>query len=896
MSDVARDHPAVRIRFHLLAATFVAIAIAASLAPAVEIPRLAVFGPIFYAIAILANLATALVLLTGGRAEPARRSTMFLGVAFAAAGLSLLAVVLFLPLLPDSPAIVSSTPYLGSWLFVAWHISVAAGGLAYVIVRRFDGGSTPDVRFGLFIGAGMALFAGLMALPIAAFAGRFPLLAGGVPTSGFDRSLVGPAVIVLLGLATLALYRLREPSSLGRALAFSFLSLTLAFGLFLGSGNRYTVDYFLGRGFIAAGALVLLVTVMRALIASRAHLGVVERKLDQVESESAKRAGRIRAVWRMSSVALTSEAQPIDTILSIATAAMRPGKPMLGVLTHQAGVKVVVDATASSRLGTDADAIAGVFFPGAIYPVEQTMANQLREGGRAISWDDLAAVQRPKTVYAQHGLQSFIGAPLACAGNRFVAFVSPGTMTDEPFVEDDRAYVDVVAAFFAGRFNQQQQGERITFQREHDALTGLDNRAMFRSAVGTELGSGAPFTIALIDIDGFRHINDRYGHQIGDDLLVEVATGLRRVGNGDIIARMGSDEFGVLIHGAARHDAPAASLQRYADLFAAPFPTGDRAGTVVGASIGAARFPGDGAAAEELLHRAGLALDVAKERGGAVTMLFEQSMEAMLEATRLRELEFSAAIAGDQFAMVYQPTFTLATRAITGAEALVRWNHPTRGTIGPDAFIPFAERTGLIAALTMWVFARVSRDIASAPDLPAGFRISFNVAAPMLDDVAFIAAVNAGLTTGAGLAAHLGVEVTESAAMHNFDQSMSTIALFRRWGLPVAIDDFGTGHSSFTYLKKLAVDFVKIDRSFVTGLPGDMRGAHVTDMLLRIIDRFGFSAIAEGIENEAQADWLLAHGCRFGQGYLVAKPGSFADLLTRIGASARRIPAADALP
>jgi diguanylate cyclase (GGDEF)-like protein len=571
---------------------------------------------------------------------------------------------------------------------------------------------------------------------------------------------------------------------------------------------------------------------------------------------------------------------------------------MLGVLTHQTGVKIVVDATASSRLGTGADAetIASVFYPGAVYPVEQTMVNQLRERGRAISWDDIGALQRPNTVYAEHGLQSFIGAPLACSGNRFIAFVSPATMTGEPFVEDDLAYVDVIAAFFSARFNQQQQSERITFQIEHDALTGLDNRAMFLAAAGEQLSSGAPFTIALVDLDGFRHINDRYGHQVGDDLLVEVAIGLRRVANDDIIARMGSDEFAVLIPGAASRDDSVASLQRYADLFAAPFSTGDRAGTAVGASIGAARFPTDGTTVEELLHRAALALDVAKEQGGSVTMLFEQSMEAMIEATRLRVLEFSAAIASDQFAMVYQPTFTLATRAITGAEALVRWNHPSRGIVGPDAFIPFAERTGLIAALTMWVFARVSRDIASAPNLPAGFRIAFNVAAPMLDDAPFIAAVNAGLTRDAGLAAHLGVEVTESAAMQNFDRSMSTIALFRRWGLPVAIDDFGTGHASFTHLKQLTVDLVKIDKSFVTGLPNDARGAQVTEMLLRIIDRFGFATIAEGIENEAQADWLLAHGCRFGQGYLVAKPGSFAELLARIGASDGGIAPAKSLP
>ncbi len=883
---VGRDHLTERSRFRLTVATVVVFAVAGWLMPSAPLPRLAIFAPIFYAIAILGDFTTALILLTSYRAGSASRTTLCLALSFGANAVLLISAVLFLPLLPFSAPILNSRSQFAVWVFLLWHVSVAAGAFAFVIVRRFDRTVLPNTRFVILACAGVVLWIGALVSLAYLYGDRFPLITVGTSTAGFDRFFIGPGVAAMLALATLLVYRLRAPEPVERALVFSLLALTLSFVLFLVSSHRYSAGYYLGRLFVAVGSLTVLVAAMRSLVASRARLGVVEGNLRQVATESAKRAGRIRAVWDICSVAQPTEAEGVNAILSIATAAMRPGKPMLGMLTHEADQTLVVDATAWSDVPEAAD-IAKLVFPGAVYPVEQTMAIQLKGRGRAYGWDDLSTVPLPDMVYAQNGLRSFIGAAIDGAGSgRFVAFVSTATMTDEPFAEDDLAYVEVISAFFAARLRQEQQFERIKFQIEHDALTGLDNRTQFRTAVRERIAAGVPFTIAFIDLDGFRHINDRYGHQIGDELLVEVAVGLRRVAAGDFAARMSSDEFGVLIPDVGALDASTLSLQRYAELFAAPFPTGDRTGTQllsVGASIGAARFPSDGNSAEELMRRADLALDVAKERGGSVTMVFDTSMEAMLEANRLRVVELGEGIANDQLAMVYQPTFALATRKITGAEALVRWNHPERGLVEPAEFVGFAEHNGLIAALTMWVFARVTNDIASAPPLPPGFRIYFNVAAPMLDDVPFIAAVNEALSLNPTLAKHLGIEVTESAAMLNIERSMNTVALFRSWGVTVAIDDFGTGHSSLAYLKRLTVDLVKIDRSFISGLPGDERDGQITEMLLRIIDRFGFATLAEGIETEAQADWLLAHGCRYGQGYFIARPRPFAELLDRLG-------------
>jgi len=379
-------------------------------------------------------------------------------------------------------------------------------------------------------------------------------------------------------------------------------------------------------------------------------------------------------------------------------------------------------------------------------------------------------------------------------------------------------------------------------------------------------------------------LNERHGHQFGDDILVEVAAGLEAVERANLVARMSGDEFAVLLRGVESVDSVNTALKPYVELLSRPFHTGDRDGTRmmrISASIGAARFPDDGDSMEELMRRAGAALEVAKGRGGGGIAIFDASMQPILEESYLRSVELSDAIVQDQLVLLYQPTFDLATRKIVGAEALVRWDHPERGRLLPDTFIPLAERTGLIEPLSRWVLDRVVRDLATAV-LPREFRVYFNLAAQMLDNVRFISDLRDTLELNPDLVRYLGIEITESAAMENIERSMHTIDLFRSSGLQVAIDDFGTGYSSLSYLKRLTVDLIKIDRSFVAALPSDERDAALTEMLLRITQRFGFITLAEGIENEAQAAWLLSHGCRLGQGFLLAPPDSFVTLLSRV--------------
>ena len=856
--------------------------------PGVPLPRLALIVPIAHFVAVLGDCATAIVLFGIWRYSPTRRSTFVLALSFATSGALAFLATLVLPLLPDDPPVLDASIQTGLWLYVFGHVAAALGAVAYVFLRRAGGSGSPSRRFVLVALAFAATAVSGSALLSFAYGYRLPTLTGEHSFTGLASSGVGPFTAALLAVAALFAFRIPRPNTIDRALALSLVALALDMTLLCVGGHPYTSSFYAARLLLVLGALFVLVAAVRSLVSSRILLGNVESTLRHVESESAGRAGRIRALWQMASDSAPLEDGRFSTTLRIAAAALRPGRSMRGRLSHLVGGSIVIDAT--SWLPSEAAGMSEVVYPGAIFPLERTMESLLRDSGSARAWDDVSFLSGRGMLYEDLELRSFIGAPITIAGRtNFVTFACCDTMTGEPFAEDDIAYVDVVASFFASRFTAQAQFDRIQFQVEHDALTGLQNRLQFRQTIRDAIRGGKEFTVALLDLDGFRHVNEREGPQTGDDVLVEVAADLASVEAGNTVARLSGDEFGIVLRDRGAIDASTAGLKQYADLFLGPFQVGQRKEARrlgVGASIGAARFPADGSSSEEIMRRARVALEVAKTRGGSTTMIFDRLMERILESTHLRIVELSDAIANDEFALLYQPTFVLSTRAVVGAEALIRWNHPQRGPVPPAEFVTFAERQGLIGPLSRWVFRRLVRDLTSGVVLPAGFRVYFNLAAEMLDDVPFIAELLEELRAWPGLIDHIGIEVTETTAMQNAERSMHTIALLRGWGFAVAIDDFGTGYSSLSYLKRLTVDLIKIDRSFIRGLPADEQDGALTEMLLRITDRFGFATLAEGIETEAQAAWLLAHGCRLGQGYLVAKPGSFEALLQRIATPA----------
>lgn len=876
-------------RYRYQVGAIVAIALLGTLFSKTPFPRLAIAGPISYFSTVLGDAGTALVLFAAWRQSRTPRATFVLATSFAVSALITCVAILVLPLMPGNLPVIPAPEQAGRWLYLWWHLGAALGAFAYLAIRRHDETVSPTRRF-TFVVVGIAALLVLgSTLLTFIYVDRLPALLVGTSFIGFNSSGAGPVAAAALGLATILMFGIRNPRNIDRAYAISLFALTLDLLLVVCGETRLTIAYYAGRSLVLIASLTVLASIIRSGIVSQARVRDVESTLSHVEGKSLKRAGRIRALLEIA--ALEFDEARFTTILQIATTAIRPGKMIMGLLSHLEGETVINDAV-SWNAKDEAGIIAQVAYPGATFPFRRTLQSLIC-GDRSQAFDDLACVQGRGLLCDELSVRSFIGTKLTIGRSTyFLTFCSSETMLEEPFAEDDLAYVDGVAAHFGSRVIQQEQFDRIKFQIEHDALTGLENRVQFRNAVRNEISLGKSFSIAFVDIDHFKHVNERVGYQIADEVLVEVGAGLGSVSKDDLVARMSADEFGVLLRGGRSIDSVTTSLKPYAELFATPFHTGDRNGTrmlSLGASIGAARFPDDGTSLEELMRRANVALDTAKTRGGSATLIFDKSMQAILEESVFRVGELADAIAHNHLALVYQPTLDLATRRIVGAEALVRWDHPERGRLLPAQFVNFAERNGLIAPLTRWVLRQVIRDVGQGV-LPPGFRVHFNLSAQTLDDLSFIEHLRETLALDPSLAAHLGIEITETAAMQNVERSMRTIELLRRLGLSVAIDDFGTGYSSLSYLKHLTVDVIKIDRSFVASLPDDERGAALTELLLRIMQSFGAVTLAEGIENEEQASWLLNHGCRLGQGFLYAQPDSFAVLLKRVGAPDRQIP------
>jgi diguanylate cyclase (GGDEF)-like protein len=834
-----------------------------------------------YFVAVLANFATAAVLFVGTNAAAPRRSSFALALTFATVGIFTLFAMLVLPLLPGTPPIWPRGAQAGAWLYVLWHAVAGAGALVYASLRN---GPRTERRVSTAFaarGAGLTCVVIVVGLALALwFVDLLPHIVVGTSIVGLRTTGAGFVLLLVCGSAAVATFRIPKPTEVDRALTLTLLALTAEVTIYLIAPQRYATSFYVARFLQLAATTFVLASATRALAGLTKKLDEAEVALTRVESESMKRADRIQALWRIAATdAIFDDRSRYQEILRIATGAIRGNKPMFGLLCHLEQTTIVIDATS----GVGPPGAAGTVYPGARYPLENTIQSVLLATGRTQAWDDLAEEPRSRqTVVRDFGWRSLIGAPLKIGrSTHFVLFASRERMTDEPYDDDDVAYVDLVASFLSSRFEQQQQVERLQFQSRHDALTGLETRLQFRDALRQEVTSGRPFAIAMADIDDFRHLNEVEGHEIGDEVLVEIGATLRGVDDRDLVARLSGDQFGILLRGTGNEGSVTAAMDRYMQRFRTPFETADRDGTRafdVTASFGVAPAYDGGVSADDLMRRAAVALDVAKSRGAATLMLFDAPMEAILQERLVRSTDLSAAISENQLALVYQPTFDLATRTITGAEALVRWDHPTRGRLPPSEFIPFAERSGLMSALSRWVFERVVRDVLST-ELPADFICYFNIAPQLLSDFSFIETIRQTLRANPGLSTKLGMELTETAAMQNVERSMHTLTLFRSWGLRVAIDDFGTGYSSLSYLKRLAVDLIKIDKSFVDGLPGDDKDAALCEMLLRMAERFGLATLAEGIETERQATWLLQHGCTSGQGFLVSRPVEFFDLL-----------------
>lgn len=413
----------------------------------------------------------------------------------------------------------------------------------------------------------------------------------------------------------------------------------------------------------------------------------------------------------------------------------------------------------------------------------------------------------------------------------------------------------------------------------HDVLTGLPNRAMFETRLDAALSrcrrDGSRLALLYLDLDRFKQVNDSLGHAAGDELIREVARRLTGdVRAYDTVARLGGDEFAMILVEPGDRAAIEEVCARIITDLARPFEfMGVQ--SFIGASIGVAVAPIDGTERNELARRADIALYKAKVDGRGRCAFFCASMDEAVRSREelLRELRIAIADRDNQMRLYYQPVFSSRTGAIVAVEALVRWQHPVRGLVSPTTFIGLAEESGLIEDLGEWVLRTAMRDARRWP----GLRLSINVSPIQLRNVHFADEIAALLAETGMQAERLELEITETALMDNSADVTETLARLRAWGIITTLDDFGTGYSSLSHIRDIAVDRIKIDRSFVTAIETG-NGASLIQAIVTLAHANGLELTAEGVETSRQRDFLEAVGCEELQGFLLSRPVTAADV------------------
>ncbi len=427
---------------------------------------------------------------------------------------------------------------------------------------------------------------------------------------------------------------------------------------------------------------------------------------------------------------------------------------------------------------------------------------------------------------------------------------------------------------------RKQAEAQISYAATHDALTGLANRAALLERMSVALAQiGQPrgrLTVHMLDLDGFKHVNDTLGHAAGDHLLKELADRLKSsVRETDIVARLGGDEFAIIQTDAEnqREDAIALAV-KLLELVAMPFRL-DGQDVSIGTSIGIALAPANGTSAGELLKKADLALYKVKFEGRNSFSFFEEDLSEKA-ITRLQLVnDMRAALSRNEFELHYQPLFDTSTSRLCGMEALVRWRHPVAGLLYPDRFIAIAEETGLMEPLGQWILQRACADAASWPE---NIKVAVNLSAAQfragtLFDVILCVLVESGLPPE-----RLELEITESLLLQDKESHVRVIRQLKNIGVTIALDDFGTGYASLSYLLMFPFDKIKIDKSFTQGLLTRADCMAVVASILTLARGLEIAVTAEGVETSAQFERLRAQGVNYVQGYLFGRPGPLREL------------------
>ncbi|MER9146751.1 EAL domain-containing protein [Mesorhizobium sp. M0871] len=429
--------------------------------------------------------------------------------------------------------------------------------------------------------------------------------------------------------------------------------------------------------------------------------------------------------------------------------------------------------------------------------------------------------------------------------------------------------------------------ERMSHLAHYDTLTDLPNRSMFRERLDQAMTGDTPLAIFSLDLDRFKAVNDTWGHPAGDWLLKCVAERLRHSlrSDTDVVARLGGDEFAILQFNPKGATDAEQLAKRIVAVVSQPFRDKGR-DMHVGISLGIALYPGDGKDADTLLKNADMALYSGKSEGRNVYRFFEPGMDALVRARLALETDLETALKRREFVLEFQPITNIASGKIVGAEALMRWNSPTRGLVAPDDFIAAAEDSGLIVPLGEWALKQAC---SVAAGWPPGMRIAVNVSAVQIRSADFTRSVISALAVSGVPASRLELEITETVLMDESETVLKTLRQLRELGIRIALDDFGTGYSSLGYLRRFPVDKIKIDRSFIHDIDNKDTAA-IVRTIIGLGAELGITVTAEGVETEAQLDILRKAGCVEAQGFLIGKPSKAADMarLLKTRAASRR--------
>jgi len=483
-------------------------------------------------------------------------------------------------------------------------------------------------------------------------------------------------------------------------------------------------------------------------------------------------------------------------------------------------------------------------------------------------------VHRARHGTAAAGSDDFVAEELALAAERT-------TVTLEQQLHDGRIISLIKAPLNTGGSitihmdvtEKRNSEKKIAFLAHHDALTGLANRVQLREHIEKtlKLGErGGKAAILCLDLDNFKTVNDTLGHSVGDALLCAVASRLQALlRDDDLVSRTGGDEFAIVQAGhepAMQASATLASL--IVETVSAPFEIGDHT-VVIGASVGIAIAPDDGSDPDQLLKNADMALYRAKGEGRARFHFFEMEMDVKAQSRRLLELDLRRAVGSGEFELFYQPIVNLAENRITGFEALLRWNHPTRGRVPPSEFIPIAEETGLIGSIGEWVIRNACNE---AKTWPTDLRVSVNVSPVQFRSKGLAAIVTSAVANSGLLPNRLELEITETVLMHNNEETLATLNQLQSLGVRISMDDFGTGYSSLSFLRSFPFDKIKIDQSFVRALIDNPDCIGIIRAIADLGQSMGITTTAEGVETQEQLDQMRSEGCTEVQGYFYSRP------------------------